>query len=102
MDPQEGIGLLPIFEDAALSEPLRGAFVTGLACSIEIYGWIRRREPVRKVFPQFYNVLESLVPCKHFSLHVQRRGSQETTNVYHRLNLSLGRLRPLLHFVTLL
>jgi hypothetical protein len=60
MDPQEGTGLLPILEDAALSEPHRGTFVTGLVCSIEINEWIRRRQPVRKVSAQ-------LVPCKHVS-----------------------------------
>jgi hypothetical protein len=48
VDPQQGIGLFPTFEDAALSEPHRGAFVTGVVCSIEIYEWIRRRKPVCK------------------------------------------------------
>ena len=45
VDPQEGAraaGLSPIVEDAALSEPHGGAFVTGVVCSIEINGWIRR------------------------------------------------------------
>jgi hypothetical protein len=48
VDPQQGTRLFPILEDAASSEPLCGAFVTGVVCCIEIYEWIRRRKPLCK------------------------------------------------------
>jgi hypothetical protein len=71
MDPQKGTGLFPILEDVALSEPHCGTFVTGVVCSIEVYEWIRRRKPVRKVFAQIFNVLEQLVPYEYLSPHSQ-------------------------------
>ena len=102
MDPQKGTGFFPILEDAALSEPLRRALVAGVVCGIEIYEWVRRREPLRKVLPQFCNILKQFVSCKHLGLHGQRQGYYEITNACHPLNLSRGRLRPLQLFVTLL
>ena len=68
MDPQEGTGLFPILEDAALSEPHCGAFVTGVVCSIEVYEWIWRRKPFCKVLAQFF---EQLVPYEYLSTHGQ-------------------------------
>ena len=80
VDPQQGAGHFPTLENAALSKPFRGAFVTGVVRSVEIYEWIRRRQP-------FFKVLAQLVPCKHLSLNIQRQCSSEITNACHRSHL---------------
>jgi hypothetical protein len=92
--PEEGARIFPTLEDAALNEPLRGTFVMGFVCVIQIYEGIDRRKPL-------FNILAHLVPCEHLSLHSQRQGDYEITNVSHHLHLWLGRLRPLLLVVTL-
>jgi hypothetical protein len=37
VDPQQGTGFFPVFKDAALSEPYRGAFIMSIARNVVVY-----------------------------------------------------------------
>jgi hypothetical protein len=69
-------------EDAALYEPLGGAFVTRITSNVEIYGVIWRGQPS-------FNAVLSLTPCEIVSISIiGNEGLGEKTDGSNRQILS--------------